>query len=70
VGEINFVTYYSGEKTDYFFVIMLNILENPKNYEEVLTEISHVILKNLNKNKYLEMTPSLYKQILEHSKNR
>lgn len=70
IGEINFVTYYSGEKTDYFFILMLNILENPENYETVLTEISHVILKNLDNNKYLAIIPSLYNNILEHSKKR
>ena len=68
IGEINFVTYYSGVKTDYFFILMLNILENPENYEDVLTEISQTILKNLTKNKYLKMIPSLYRQILEGPK--
>ncbi|MFX1431754.1 MAG: hypothetical protein ACFFCY_16430 [Promethearchaeota archaeon] len=70
VEEINFVTYYSGEKTDYFFILMLNNLENSENSEEFLTEISQVILKNLYKNKYLKLIPSLYKQILKNPKKR
>ena len=68
IEEINFVTYYSGVETDYFFILMLNINENPKNYEDVLTKISQNIIKNISENQYLEMIPSLYKQILEYPK--
>jgi hypothetical protein len=70
IGEINFVTYYSGEDTDYFIILMLNILENPENFEAILIEISQIILKNLSKNKYRELIPYLYNSILEHSKKR
>ncbi|MFX1390985.1 MAG: hypothetical protein ACFE9Z_13050, partial [Promethearchaeota archaeon] len=66
IGEINFVTYYSGSEKDYFFILMLNILENPEKYEKILTNMSNVILENLDRNNYLEMIPSLYKQMLEH----
>ncbi|MFX0022265.1 MAG: hypothetical protein ACFE9S_08050 [Candidatus Hermodarchaeota archaeon] len=70
IEEINFVTYNSGEETDYFLILMLSILENPENYEAFLTEISQIILKNLSNNKYIDLIPSLYNNILEHSKNR
>ncbi|MEE9378920.1 MAG: hypothetical protein V3V33_12890 [Candidatus Lokiarchaeia archaeon] len=69
IENINFITYYSGSETAYFFILMLSMLENPEDYEVVLEEVSNIILKNLGKNKYIEMVPSLYKRILEYPKN-
>ena len=70
IEKTNFVTYYSGSQTDYFFILILNILENPEDYEEILEEVSKTILKNLKKNKYYEMLPSLYNQIIEYPKKK
>ena len=49
---------------------MLNLLENPEEYEEILEKISQIILNNLEKKKYLKMLPSLFKQIIDYPKNR
>ena len=70
VGDINIVTYYTGVDLDYFIILILNVLENPDDYEEDLQEISQTILKNLEKDKYIKMLPSLYKQISEYSKKK
>ena len=67
--NINFVTYYSGSETDYFFILMLNMLEDPEDYEENLEEISQIILKNLKNNYYLELLPNLFKKIQSIKKN-
>jgi len=66
--NINFVTYYSGSNTDYFFILMLNMLENPEDYEEILEEVSQIILKNLEKKKYLKLLPSLFNKIIDYPK--
>lgn len=47
---------------------MLNILENPEDYEAILEEVAEVILNKIETNKYLELLPSLYKRILDHPK--
>lgn len=70
IDNINFVTYYSGSKTDYFFILILNILENPEDFEEILKEVSQNILENLEKNKFVEMLPLLFKQIKNYPKNK
>jgi len=70
IDNINFVTYYSGSETDYFFILILNILENSEDYEKILEEVSQVILNNLEKKKYNEMLPSLFKQIIDYPKNK
>lgn len=63
VGEINIATYYTGEDMDYFVILILDMIENPEDYEEGLKEISQIILKNLKEDKYIEMLPSLFNQI-------
>jgi len=70
VGDINIVTYYTGVDLDYFVILILNVLENPDDYEEDLQEISQTIIKNLEEDKYIKMLPSLYKQISKHSKEK
>ncbi|NVM35551.1 MAG: hypothetical protein HWN81_08135 [Candidatus Lokiarchaeota archaeon] len=70
IDNINFLTYYSGSETDYFIILLLTILENPEDYEESLEEVSEIILKNLEKNEYLKILPSLFKKILTLPKNK
>ncbi|MFX1313106.1 MAG: hypothetical protein ACFFHD_10920 [Promethearchaeota archaeon] len=70
VGDINIVTYYTGVDLDYFIILILNVLENPEDYEEDLQEISQTILENLDDDKYIKMIPSFYKQIAEHTKKK
>ncbi len=36
VRDVNIVTYYTGEDMDYYVVLILNLLENPEDYEERL----------------------------------
>ena len=39
VGDVNIVTYYTGEDVDYYVVLMLNLSENPEDFEERLKKI-------------------------------
>lgn len=70
VGDINISTYYTGVDMDYFIILLLNVLENLEDYEEGLQEISQMILKNLEEDRYINMLPSLFKQISEHPKKK
>ena len=63
VGEVNISTYYTGENLDYYIVLILNLFENPEDYEDGLKEISQIILENLEEEKYIDMLPSLFTQI-------
>jgi hypothetical protein len=69
IEDISFLSYYSGSRTDYFLILILNILETPEDYEEILKNISKTILNNLKNNKYIEKLPFLFKQIIETHKN-
>ncbi len=70
VGEINISTYYTGEDMDYFIILILNVFENPEDYEEALKEISQIILENLKEDKYIDLLPSLFEQISEYPKKK
>jgi hypothetical protein len=65
VGETNILTYYSGEDIDYYVVLILDMLDDPEDYESILREISQIILENLEEEKYINKLPSLFTQISE-----
>ncbi|MFX1374826.1 MAG: hypothetical protein ACFFA0_03335 [Promethearchaeota archaeon] len=69
VENLNIVTSYSGSDTDYFIVLMLNLNEDPDDYEDSLDEISHKIFKNLDNDNYIDMLPSFFKKISNVSNN-
>ena len=70
MDKINFVSYYSGSDMNYFFILMLDNLEDPDDHEEALEDVSKIILKNIESNDYIEMLPSLYTKILENQKKK
>ena len=70
IQNINFVTFYSGSETDFFCILMLNMLEDPEDYEIVLEHVSQIVLENIEENKYIEMLPSLFKRIVDHPKKK
>ncbi len=63
LGDVNIVTYYTGEDMDYYVVLILKMLENLEDYEEGLKKISQIILENLKEERYIDMLPSLFTQI-------
>ena len=63
IESANFACYSSGLDSRYFIAVLLNLLENPDDFEEKLTEISKKILNNIEDNKYIEMLPSLLEEI-------
>ena len=70
LDAINLVTYYSGSETDYFFILILNMLEDPEDYEEILEDVSQTIMKNLDEDKYLQMLPLLFNKIIDYPKKK
>ncbi len=63
VGSINIISYYSGKETNYCVVLLLSLDDDPEDYEDVIAEVSQIILQNLKNEAYLEMFPSLYDTI-------
>jgi hypothetical protein len=48
LNSINFISYYSGEDSGYYIVLVLNILENPEDFEEILEELAHEVIERMN----------------------
>ncbi len=67
VKRVNLVTYYSGSEKGHYVILVLNILENPDEFEEEYEEIAQTILENLEDEKYKEMVPSFFKRLEERS---
>ena len=63
IEDVNFQSYYTGEPTGLYIVLVLNILENPEDYELRLSKVTLKILDNFVDEKYIELLPSLFKQI-------
>ncbi len=63
VKRVNLITYYSGVDKGHYVILVLNILENPDDFEEEYEAIAQIILENLEEEKYKEMVPSLFKKL-------
>jgi hypothetical protein len=48
LNSINFISYYSGKDLGYYIVLVLNILENPEDFEEIMNELAHDIIEKMN----------------------
>lgn len=48
LDKISFISYYSGPKSNYFVVLLLNILENPENFEKKFEQYAKILINNLN----------------------
>jgi len=52
--SVNFISYYSGPELNYFFVLLLNMLEDPEDYEKKVEEYAKKIIQNAIHNKEKE----------------
>ncbi|MFX0133829.1 MAG: hypothetical protein ACFFDN_09300 [Candidatus Hodarchaeota archaeon] len=68
VGTLNVASYYTGQELSYFFSLILDIDEDPDNYEDALIDAAQLIIINLQHNKYLSILPSILDRISLYSK--
>ncbi|MHA1148915.1 MAG: hypothetical protein ACTSR8_11815 [Promethearchaeota archaeon] len=60
---VNFASYYCGSELEYYIMIVLNILENPEDYEGKVEEIAQIVIENLENDKYKALLPVLLKKV-------
>jgi len=63
VEDVNFASYSMGPDSRYFVTIILNLLENPDDYEKSLEKISRQILTAIDDDKYKRMLPTLLEEL-------
>ena len=60
---VNFASYYCGQEFEYYVMIVLNILENPEDYEGKVEEIAQIIIENLKDDKFKDLLPMLLNKV-------
>ena len=63
VGPLNLVSYYGGPDVRYYVVLLLNLDEDPDAYEGGLSDISRMILQNVEEKTFKTLLPSLFHRI-------
>jgi hypothetical protein len=61
--KVNFCSYYGGTDKDYYILLILNILENPEDFEERFEQTSLRIIENLKDKKYREILFEIFQQL-------
>ncbi|MFX1411676.1 MAG: hypothetical protein ACFFA6_15100, partial [Promethearchaeota archaeon] len=62
-GSLNIISYYTGPETGYYFLLILNIDDDPDVYEGGMADILHIIIQNLEEEAYLQLMPSLFHRL-------
>ncbi|MHA1301462.1 MAG: hypothetical protein ACTSO9_18730, partial [Candidatus Helarchaeota archaeon] len=63
IGALNVASYYTGTELSYFVSLLLNIEEDPDNYEDAIVDATRFIITNLDNDRYKEILPSIYDRI-------
>jgi len=63
VGSLNIASYYAGPETRYYIILLLNLDDDADAYEGGLSDISRIILENLEDNAFVPLISSLFQRI-------
>ena len=63
VGSLNIASYFAGPENRYYIVLLLNLDDDADAYEGGLSDISRIILENLEDNAFIPLVSSLFQRI-------
>ncbi|MFX0032206.1 MAG: hypothetical protein ACFE8E_06950 [Candidatus Hodarchaeota archaeon] len=63
VGHLNIASFYTGRDKALYIISLLNLEDDPDAYEGGLSDISRIIIQNLEDNVYLDMIPFLFQRL-------
>ena len=66
VGQTHIASYYTGTDTNYCILIILDVGEDPDDYEGSLADISQILLQNVEDEEYIKLIPSLYQHVSDY----
>ena len=64
VKNVNLITYYSGVNSNYYIILVLNLLEDVEDFEQKFEELAYEILENLEDEYYKELLDELYEKYI------
>ncbi|MBY9007503.1 MAG: hypothetical protein KGD63_12165 [Candidatus Lokiarchaeota archaeon] len=68
VRSLNITSFYAGPEKSIYVILLLNLEEDPDEYEDALINGSRLILKNLQNDSYKAMIPSIFQRISAYPK--
>ncbi|MFX0056834.1 MAG: hypothetical protein ACFE85_02705 [Candidatus Hodarchaeota archaeon] len=63
VGHLNIASFYTGKERSLYIIVLLSLEDDPDLYEGGLTDISRIIMQNIEDNAYMEMLPFLFQRL-------
>ena len=63
VGHLNIASFYTGKERSLYIIVLLNLDDDPDLYEGGLTDISRIIMQNIEDDAYLKMMQFLFQRL-------
>jgi len=63
VGSMNILSYYTGPESGYYVILLLDLEDDPDEYEGAMVNVAYTILQNIEDDSYLEMIPLLFQRL-------
>ncbi|MBY8982486.1 MAG: hypothetical protein KGD57_06040 [Candidatus Lokiarchaeota archaeon] len=63
LDSLNIISYFSGVESQYYFILVLNLLENPEDFEQKAREYGQKLKPYIENEDIDEMFLKLYKEI-------
>ena len=61
IGTLNLSSYYTGPELNHFVSLILNIEEDPDEFEDILTDATRTIIQNLEEDSYVDLLPKIFR---------
>ena len=68
VRSLNITSFYTGPEKSIYVILILNLEEDPDDYEDALINGSRIIIKNLQNDSFKAMIPSIFQRISAYPK--
>ena len=63
VGSLNVASYYTGAEVGIYFIMLMNLDEDPDSFEDGMADAARLIVTNIDNNAFLPLIPSLFQRL-------
>jgi len=63
VSSLNIASYYTGQETGYYIILLLSLEDDPDLYESGLADISRYILITVEEENFIDLIPSIFQRL-------